>query len=372
MPLERTPRHAFVGVTAVLFVASAAATIAWSRSMSTMGEMPMPGGWTMSMMWTRMPGQTWPGVAASFLGMWIVMMVAMMLPSIAPVLWRYRQTVDRAGTTHPGWLTAVAGTGYLFVWGLFGAAVFPLGAALATIAMRHPALARAVPISIGVVVLIAGARQLTTWNARRVAFCREARGSERALSSDAGAAWRYGVCLGLHCGYHCAGLMAILLVVGMMDLRVMAIVTAAITAERLASSSMFGMIVLPNDADGAAATSGAAPGAIRLRRRVGWRNVLLARPRRRRDSQPSSVRCEVEEKNGVAAAGRARARDGMSRILAAEGLGLDGYRPGRGILNFYEEAVSAAHQGAGSAEFAPNGEHGDGKGYQTSHTSFLA
>jgi len=51
-----------------------------------MGEMPMPGGWTMSMAWMRMPGQTWPGAAASFLGMWIVMMVAMMLPSLVPML----------------------------------------------------------------------------------------------------------------------------------------------------------------------------------------------------------------------------------------------------------------------------------------------
>jgi hypothetical protein len=38
--------------------------------MSAMGEMPTPGGWTMSMAWMRMPGQTWPGAAASFLGMW--------------------------------------------------------------------------------------------------------------------------------------------------------------------------------------------------------------------------------------------------------------------------------------------------------------
>jgi hypothetical protein len=38
------------------------------------GEMLMPGGWTMSMAWMRMPGQTWPGAAASFLAMWIVMM----------------------------------------------------------------------------------------------------------------------------------------------------------------------------------------------------------------------------------------------------------------------------------------------------------
>jgi predicted metal-binding membrane protein len=238
MPLERTSQQAFLTVTALLFVASAAATIAWCTSMSAMGELPMPGGWSMSMMWMRMPGQTWPGVAASFLGMWIVMMVAMMLPSIVPVLWRYRQTVGRAGTTHAGWLTALVGAGYFFVWTLLGAAVFPLGAALSAIAMREPVLSRAAPISIGAVVLIAGALHLTTWKARRVAFCWEARGSGRALSSAAGTAWRYGVCLGLHCGYTCAGLMAILLVVGVMDLRVMAVVTAAITGERLAPSGL--------------------------------------------------------------------------------------------------------------------------------------
>ena len=51
----------------------------------------MPGGWTMSMTWMRMPGQTWLDAAAVFVGMWVVMMVAMMLPSLAPLLWRYRQ-----------------------------------------------------------------------------------------------------------------------------------------------------------------------------------------------------------------------------------------------------------------------------------------
>ena len=39
----------------------------WCVPMSAMGEMAMPGDWTMSMAWMRMPGQTWPGVAASFL-----------------------------------------------------------------------------------------------------------------------------------------------------------------------------------------------------------------------------------------------------------------------------------------------------------------
>jgi predicted metal-binding membrane protein len=40
--------------------------------------------------------------------------------------------------------------------------------------------------------------------------------------------------LGIHCGYCCAGLTAILLVIGVMDLRAMAVVMAAITVERLA------------------------------------------------------------------------------------------------------------------------------------------
>ena len=56
----------------------------------------------------------------------------------------------------------------------------------------------------------------------------------RVLSAGAGAAWRHGLRLGLHCVACCAGLTAILLVIGVMDLRAMAVVAAAITAERLA------------------------------------------------------------------------------------------------------------------------------------------
>jgi len=43
------PSEAFFGVSALLFAGSAAVTIVWCASMSAMGEMPMPGGWTMSM-----------------------------------------------------------------------------------------------------------------------------------------------------------------------------------------------------------------------------------------------------------------------------------------------------------------------------------
>jgi predicted metal-binding membrane protein len=112
----------------------------------------------MSMAWMRMPGQTWPGAAASFVGMWVVMMVAMMLPS--PMLRRYRQAVDTPDGTRLGRLTT--------------------------------------------------------------------------LPADARMAWRHSLSLGFHCSQCCAGLIVILLVVGVMDLRAMAFVAAAITVERLA------------------------------------------------------------------------------------------------------------------------------------------
>ena len=232
MVSERASHRAFFGVSALLFATSVAMTVVWCATMHAMGEMPMPGGWTMSMAWTPMCGQTWTGAAASFLGMWVVMMAAMMLPSLVPMLWRYREAVGSTGETRLGRLTALVGAGYFLVWTLLGIAAFPLGAALAAVEMQQPALASAVPVAIGVVVLIAGVLQFTAWKSRHLACCREAPGADRSLPADAGTAWRYGLRLGLHCSTSCAGLTAILLVVGVMDLRVMAVVAAAITAER--------------------------------------------------------------------------------------------------------------------------------------------
>jgi predicted metal-binding membrane protein len=102
------------------------------------------------------------------------------------------------------------------------------------IEMRHPALARAVPLAVSVIVLIAGALQFTAWKAHHLSCCREAPGAGHTLPADSGTAWRHGLRLGLHCSYCCANLTAIFLVIGVMDLRAMAVVTAAITLERLA------------------------------------------------------------------------------------------------------------------------------------------
>lgn len=234
---ERASQQAFFGTSALLFATSATLTVVWCASMSAMEKMPMPGDWAMSMAWMRMPGQTWPGTAASFLTMWVVMMMAMMLPSLAPMLWRYRQAVGWPGESRLARLTTLVGLGYFFVWTSCGLALFPLGVALAAAEMQFPVLARAVPIAAGVVVLIAGAVQFTPWKAHHLACCREAPGHGCALPADAGTAWRQGVHFGLHCGLSCANLTAILLVIGVMDIRAMAVVTAAITLERLAPAS---------------------------------------------------------------------------------------------------------------------------------------
>ena len=236
---ERTSQRAFLGVSAALFALSAGVTIVSCVSMSAMGGMPMPGGWTMSMAWMRMPEQTWSGAAASFLGMWIAMMVAMMLPCLVPMLWSYRQAVGRTGETRLGRLTTLVGIGYFFVWTMLGVAIYPLGVALAAGEMQLAAMAHAVPMAIGVVILSAGAFQFTTWKAHHLACCRETLACRSGtLRANAGAsAWRYGLHLGLQCCRCCANLMLIPLLIGVMDLHAMAIATIAISVERFVPGS---------------------------------------------------------------------------------------------------------------------------------------
>jgi predicted metal-binding membrane protein len=142
--------------------------------------------------------------------MWIVMMAAMMLPSLVPTLWRYSQ----AGLSQ---LTTLVGVGYFAVWTAFGMVAYLLGLALP----------RATPIAVGVVVSLAGFFQFTAWKARHLACCREAPARGRT-------AWQHGLSLGLHCSQCCVGLMAILLVIGVMNVLAMVVVAVAITLERLA------------------------------------------------------------------------------------------------------------------------------------------
>jgi predicted metal-binding membrane protein len=150
------------------------------------------------------------------------------------MLLRYRDAVGGTGETQLGRLTALVALGYFSVWTAFGMAAFSVGAVMATVEMRHATLARAEPIAVGLVVLIAGGLQFTAWKAQHLACCRAVPRRRLMLPASADSAWRHGIRLGLHCGYCCAGLTAILLVIGVMNVPAMAVVTAAITLERLA------------------------------------------------------------------------------------------------------------------------------------------
>lgn len=217
--------RAFLATCAGAFVVFAVATFAWCGSMG--GGMAMPGGWTMSMAWMRMPGQTWADAAATFMGMWIVMMIAMMLPSLAPMLLRWRPALgDDAAPAR----TLVVAAGYFLVWTLVGACAYPVGVAIGGAAMRWDAVARVVPLATGVVLVLAGAFQQTVWKRAQLAAC------VHDVACAAGpvpqSAWRAGVHMGLACARCCAGWMAVLLATGVMDVGVMTAVAVGITAER--------------------------------------------------------------------------------------------------------------------------------------------
>jgi len=190
-----------------------------------------------------MPGQSWAVAAAAFVAMWLVMMIAMMLPSLAPVLLRHRRPVRVA-------------LAYFAVWTLAGAALYPLGVAAAALAMRSAGVARAVPAAIGAALVVAGLVQLTRWKARELARCRDRSCCARGRRPGPRQAWRDGLRLGRHCVTCCAPAMLVLAVAGVMDVAAMAVVGLAITAERL------GPAWLARVAGGAAIAAGVVVGVL--------------------------------------------------------------------------------------------------------------
>jgi predicted metal-binding membrane protein len=224
------PQREFFGISAVIFAASTALTIIICASMSQMGAMPMSGGWKLSVVWMRMLGHSWLDGEASFLAMWVVMMVAMMQPVLAHRLWRYRLSAGETDETRLNRLTAFIAAAYFVAWAVVGVAIYPLGVGVAALEMRLPHLARTIPTAIGAIFVMAGAIQFTAWKAKRLACCHE---SSAALPTNARTAWRYGLQLGIHCISSCFNFTMILLSFGIMDLRAMLLVTLAVTAERL-------------------------------------------------------------------------------------------------------------------------------------------
>jgi len=217
---------------ATVFTAALALTIYYCRTMS--GGMEMPGGWTMSMMWMPMPGQTWLGSTVMFMLMWLAMMVAMMLPSYLPMVLRYhrarRSEYDRGVLA---W-TSLMIAGYFFVWSAVGAVIFLAGIALAIAAMRWTTFSRSMPFIIAATIVIAGGMQFMPWTQSGLRQCRGPLACG-VSSSRPGAwpAWRVGIRSWISCVTCCSGPTLVLLALGMMNPAVIVLVTAVIAMEKL-------------------------------------------------------------------------------------------------------------------------------------------
>lgn len=170
----------------------------------------------------EMPGQTGTAAVAAFVGMWTVMTAAMMLPSLLPLLVRYRRYVVGAGALRAGILTVMVAAGYFVVWIGIGLLAYPVSGLVG----------RLDPATAWVIVAVAIAYQLAPRKARDLACCRQMLACPGARDADARAAWWRGLRYGVHCARCCANLMAIPFVLGTMSLGVMLLVGAAIAAER--------------------------------------------------------------------------------------------------------------------------------------------
>jgi predicted metal-binding membrane protein len=231
----------FVWSCAVVFAIAAAGTIHFCCSMAA--GMDMPGGWTMSMMWMPMPGCTWAESAAIFLLSWLAMMVAMMLPSTLPMLLGIR----RASGKNFEALAAVAALGYFFVWMLIGTIAYALGVAFALETMRLDWLSRLTPALLGIMLIICGIIQFTSWKLCALRRCRAPDCGTLLKAGTFSSGWRYGFKQGISCGICCTPPMLALLVLGAMNLAVMTVIAAVITTEKLLpyperTARLFGVI----------------------------------------------------------------------------------------------------------------------------------
>jgi predicted metal-binding membrane protein len=211
----------FIVLCVVVFAASISVTIYFGSSMAY--EMGMTGGWKMSMMWMRMPRQTWFLSALNFLIMWLAMMIAMMMPS---ALLTFLKTCR-----HWRSLCSMA-FGYFAIWFIAGLGIYLLGAGFNNATMRSHFLSRAVPLVSGALLIAAGIIQFTRWKMTHLLRCRSPFGCVTSCPQDE-TSFGLGCKQGLACCACCSGLMTTQLIVGIMNPFVMITLAIVITAEKL-------------------------------------------------------------------------------------------------------------------------------------------
>jgi predicted metal-binding membrane protein len=173
-------------------------------------------------------GMPFDMAAPVFLLMWVTMMVAMMFPTIAPVVLLHRMVMRKRGVGDLPTATFVAG--YLLVWTVAG--ILPLLALYGFGELRDggPWVDRLA----GGVLVVAGAYQFTRWKALCQKACRSPLTflTTHDFGTGLSGTLRAGASHGLYCLGCCWALMAVLLVVGIMNLLWMAVIAAVFLAEK--------------------------------------------------------------------------------------------------------------------------------------------
>ena len=173
--------------------------------------------------WTALGAIGW------FLGVWVVMMAAMMFPSLAPTVALYSRMTKQRSPVSPLLFTA----GYLVTWGTAGALAFGIARAGDRIAGDVLAWERAGRWVAAATLLGAAIYELTPLKDLCLAKCRSPLGFLLGAWRDGPAgALRMGAKHGAWCVGCCWALMASLFALGVMSIAWMAFVAALIAAEK--------------------------------------------------------------------------------------------------------------------------------------------
>jgi len=172
----------------------------------------------------------WADLWLTFM-MWAVMMVAMMLPSTAPMVMAYARIASARGG-HPKVRTWLFAFGYLAIWTVFSAAATALQFALAQSSMLSNALVTT-PIVSAAILAVAGIYQLTPLKEACLGRCQSPVGFFMTHWRDgASGALRMGLSHGAFCVGCCWMLMALLFVAGVMNLAWVAAITVFVLLEK--------------------------------------------------------------------------------------------------------------------------------------------
>jgi predicted metal-binding membrane protein len=186
--------------------------------------------WTAGQM-RGMDNGPWTGLGAVswFLGVWVVMMAAMMFPSVAPTVALYSRMTRRRSLLLPIAFTA----GYLFTWAIAGTVAFALVTGVGRISDDALAWDHAGRPVAGAILILAALYQLTPLKDACLGKCRSPLGLLLGSWRDGrSGAFHMGAKNGAWCVGCCWALMASLFALGIMSVAWMVLMAGLITIEK--------------------------------------------------------------------------------------------------------------------------------------------